>query len=63
VTPNQCHTGGHVDILNGLKEVYEQAKLKHPERWSKSTRDWSSHQSVALNPVSDHVEEKTKNNS
>ena len=61
VTPNQCHTGVYVNVLNRRKEVYEQAKLKHPERWSKSTRDWSPHQSVALNPVSEHEEGNTKN--
>jgi len=60
VTPNQCHTGVYVDVLNRRKEVYEQAKLKHPERWSKATRDWSPHQSVALNPVDEREEEKTK---
>lgn len=51
VTPNQCHSGKYVDVLNRRKEVYEQAKLKHPERWSTSTRDWEPHQFVALNPV------------
>ena len=60
VTPNQCHTGVYVDVLSRRKEVYEQAKLKHPERWSKATRDWSPHQSVALNPVDEREEEKAK---
>lgn len=51
VTPHQCHAGVYVDVLNRRKEVYEQAKLKHPERWTTSTRDGEPHQSVALNPV------------
>jgi putative transposase len=38
-------------VLKNRKEVYEQAKLKHPERWSRGTRDWSAHESVALNPM------------
>lgn len=61
VTPNQCHTGVYVDVLNRRREVYEQAKLKHPERWAKSTRDWSPHTSVALNPVDEREEEKARN--
>jgi putative transposase len=51
VTPEQCHTGVYLDVLKNRKEVYEQAKQKHPERWSRSTRDWSAHQQVALNPM------------
>jgi len=61
VTPNECHTGTHVNVLSRRKEVYEQAKLKHPERWSTSTRDWSPHQSVALNPVKEDEKEQAKN--
>jgi putative transposase len=51
VTPDQCHTGVYIVVLKNRKEVYEQAKLKHPERWSRETRDWSAHESVALNPM------------
>jgi putative transposase len=51
VTPDQCHTGVYIEVLKNRKEVYEQAKLKHPERWSRDTRDWSAHESVALNPM------------
>ena len=53
VTPHQCHTGEHIEILAKRKEVYEAAKSKHPERWSGSTRDWSAHNTVALNPMKD----------
>ncbi|MFJ8067131.1 IS3 family transposase, partial [Psychrobacillus sp. NPDC096426] len=53
VTPIQCHTGAHVDILEKRKEVYETAKEKHPERWARDTRDWAPHQQVALNPMRD----------
>jgi putative transposase len=51
VTPEQCHTGVHIDLLKKRKEVYEEAKQRHPERWSRDTRDWSAHESVALNPM------------
>lgn len=53
VTPKQCHTGAYIDVLKNRKEVYELAKQKHPERWSQSTRDWSAHTQVALNPMKD----------
>lgn len=51
VTPEQCHTGAHIEVLEKHKEVYEQAKQKHPERWTRSTRNWSPRKSVALNPM------------
>lgn len=53
VTPEQCHTGVYIEVLNNRKVVYEQAKEKHPERWSRATRNWSAHESVALNPMKD----------
>jgi transposase InsO family protein len=59
VTPHQCHAGVYIDILKYRTEVYEQAKLKRPERWSRSTRDWSPHESVALNPVNENERETT----
>lgn len=34
-------------------ETYQAAKRKNPERWSRSIRDWSLPEFVALNPVSD----------
>ncbi|MDQ0157627.1 hypothetical protein [Robertmurraya andreesenii] len=45
-----------MEILKKRKEVYELAKQKHPERWSRSTRDWSAHDSVALNPMKEKRE-------
>ena len=56
VTPHQVHTGEYIEILAKRKEVYEKAKSKHPERWSRTTRDWAPHQSVALNPMKDQQE-------
>jgi len=57
VTPEQCHTGVYIDVLQKRKEVYELAKQRHPERWSGSTRDWSAHESVALNPMKEEAKE------
>ena len=51
VTPEQCHTGTHIEILRGRKEVYELARQKNPERWTRTTRDWRAHDWVALNPM------------
>lgn len=51
VTPEQRHTGVHIDVLKKRKVVYELAKQKHPERWSRSTRNWDPHETVALNPM------------
>lgn len=35
--------------------VYEQARQRHPARWSRSTRDWSPIAMVTLNPERDVV--------
>lgn len=51
MTLDQRHTGVHIDVLKQRKEVYELAKLKHPERWSRSTRNLDPHETVALNPM------------
>ncbi|HZK10659.1 MAG TPA: hypothetical protein VFD08_06270 [Clostridia bacterium] len=34
-------------------EVYEKARAKHPENWSKNIRGWSLPKYVALNPLKD----------
>ena len=48
-------------MKNRIK-VYEMAKSKHPERWSKNTRNWSLPEYVSLNPISeDEVEEFIEN--
>lgn len=57
VTPSQRHNGEDVSILKRRKMIYEEAKGKHPERWSRETRNWDHEQVVKLNPVN----EKTQN--
>lgn len=59
VTPEQRHTGEYINVLNNRKKVYEQAKLKRPERWAGATRNWEPEESVALNPMKE--KEKAKN--
>ena len=50
VTPTQRHRGDDVTILEQRKKLYEEAKKKHPERWSGKTRNWSHELTVKLNP-------------
>jgi len=50
VTPNDRHDERDVEILSKRHEVYEQARERHPERWSGETRNWDRVEIVALNP-------------
>ncbi len=50
VTPGQRHAGLDNAILAHRKVVYEAAKARHPERWSRQTRNWEPVQVVYLNP-------------
>ncbi len=50
VTPVQRHTGEDKEILALRKQIYQQAKLKYPERWSGEIRNWDEINEVYLNP-------------
>jgi len=50
VTPVQRHNGEDKAILAQRKQVYQQAKAKHPERWSGEIRNWDEITEVYLNP-------------
>ena len=50
VTPNDRHAERDVDILSKRCRVYEQARQRHPERWSRGTRNWDRVEVVKLNP-------------
>lgn len=50
VTPEQRHTGKDIEILSKRKQVYLNAKQRHPERWSGAIRNWDHVQDVYLNP-------------
>jgi len=50
VTPDQRHRGLDREILQRRVEVYREARMRHPMRWSRSTRDWSRVDTVELNP-------------
>lgn len=55
LTPNQCHSGQANAILEARHTLYQAAGAKHPERWTKSTRDWTLPEKVWLNPEKDTV--------
>ena len=60
VTPAQRHRGIDKEILIRRKQVYEQAKARHPERWSGQIRNWEPISTVYLNPEKSS-ENKTDN--
>jgi putative transposase len=50
VTPDDRHYGREEAILANRKEVYENARRRHPSRWSGRTRNWDPVRLVWLNP-------------
>ena len=50
VTPSQRHGGHDVAILAKRVEVYRTARRRHPNRWSRGTRNWTPISTVRLNP-------------
>ena len=53
VTPDQRHDGRENDVLANRVSVYERARRKHPNRWSRGTRNWTPAPAVFLNPKRD----------
>ena len=51
MTPAERHSGVDRAILAQRKEVYEAAKERNPERWSRDTRNWTPAAEVWLNPA------------
>lgn len=50
VTPADRHAGLDAEILAARRCVYERARRRRPERWSRTARAWSRPDLVALNP-------------
>lgn len=48
-TPNDRHEGRDNGVLKRRKIVYETARLKNPNRWSKEIRNWNRIEKVNLN--------------
>ena len=53
ITPYQRHYGLGEKIMQKRKKIYEKARAKHPERWSRNIRNWSLPEGVSLNPISE----------
>jgi putative transposase len=53
VTPDDRHAGRDAALLAARQLVYERARIANPERWSGSTRNWTSIAEVRLNPDHD----------
>jgi putative transposase len=49
VSPAERHTGADRAIFSARSAVYEQARARHPARWTRNTRDWSLPDQVWLN--------------
>ena len=60
VTPEQRHQGHDGAILAHRQAVYEQAKARHPERWSGPTRNWQPVTEVWLNPSAEVLDSPTE---
>jgi transposase InsO family protein len=50
VTPDARHFGCEEHILANRKKVYEKARSRNPNRWSKGIRNWKPIHQVWLNP-------------
>lgn len=60
VTPADRHKNLDSAILANRRIVYEEARQRHPERWSGNTRNWRRTEKVVLNPNSSvEVQEDT----
>ena len=56
VTPQQRHSGQDRLILAQRQAVYEQARARHPERWSGPIRNWEPMTEVWLNPAAEVID-------
>lgn len=56
VTPDERHDGRENAVLANRSRVYDRARRRHPNRWSRGTRNWSPATAVFLNPKRDDKE-------
>jgi len=50
VTPDERHFSREAEILDHRHQVYEHARSRRPERWTRSTRNWTPAGVVRLGP-------------
>jgi transposase InsO family protein len=53
VTPDERHDGRENAVLANRTRVYERARRRNPNRWSRATRNWTPAPAVFLNPKRD----------
>jgi putative transposase len=58
VTPASRHEGKDIAILARRKEVYEQARNRRPNRWSRTSRNWQHTKEVYLNPTNEQKQKR-----
>lgn len=58
VTPADRHDQLDGHILEKRRTVYERARRRKPERWSRNTRTWKRVDTVYLNPNKKHRSKK-----
>jgi len=56
ITPDDRHYGREEQILANRKAVYDNARNRHPERWSQQTRNWNPVRQVYLNPAKQKID-------
>lgn len=50
VTPAQRHCGQAAAIMEHREKVYQEARSRNPQRWTRQTRNWQQEEEVWLNP-------------
>ena len=55
VTPASRHAGKDEEVLKKRKEVYQMAKIKNPNRWSREIRNWNKIKKVYLNYLQEEI--------
>jgi putative transposase len=58
VSPDDRHYGREKNILANRQFIYEQARVRHPDRWSRQIRNWNPVSLVWLNPAKDRTPKK-----
>jgi hypothetical protein len=56
LTGARRHQGQDSIILSQRQAVYEQARMRHPERWSGPIRNWQPITEVWLNPSAEVID-------
>ncbi len=62
VTPASRHAGKDIAILARRQEVYEQARHRRPDRWSRTSRNWQHTKEVYLNPTNEQRQKSLTGN-